>query len=109
MLWCLSCLCDHQMSVFRCSQYWRVPNDNVQEYNTDTLVYGDVENDGGGTPCVCIHRISCTVRLVTGSLSGLLTVYNPTTSEFSPMQVVMQEQMEAPILNIGIGCFTTYG
>lgn len=58
--------------------------------------------------CICIVYVTTPVHVAVGSLSGLLSVYNPTEAKYSPKHVLVQEQFDTPILSIQLGQFTSY-
>jgi hypothetical protein len=49
-----------------------------------------------------------TDKLITGSYQGFLRIYSPQSGEFKSEQLLYEQQLEAPILQIALGRFLTY-
>lgn len=49
----------------------------------------------------------CAGKIVTGSLQGKLRVFYPKEAEYSPDDLLLEEQLGAPILQVAIGRFVS--
>ncbi|KAF0691828.1 Aste57867_17017 [Aphanomyces stellatus] len=82
------------MSLFQAREWWTVTSGHAEEFTYGALAIGNVDNDP--TP----HD-----KIVIGSLNGMLRVYYPTQAEFKIEHLLMEEQLEYPILQIEVGAF----
>lgn len=82
------------MSLFRAREWWSVKSDRVEEYSYGGLAVGNVDNDPSGQ-----------VKILTGSLHGMLRMYLPTQPEFRIDHLLLEENLGAPILQLELGCF----
>ena len=48
----------------------------------------------------------CSGNIVTGSLQGILRIYRPRQQEFSIEDLLLEAQLQAPILQLELGSFT---
>ncbi|KAG9403741.1 hypothetical protein AC1031_005229 [Aphanomyces cochlioides] len=85
------------MSLFQAREWWTVTSGQAEEYTYGALAVGNVDNDP--TP----HD-----KIVIGSLHGMLRVYFPTQGEFKIEHLLLEEQLEYPILQIEIGHFIAH-
>ncbi|ETV90279.1 hypothetical protein H310_14908, partial [Aphanomyces invadans] len=85
------------MSLFQAREWWTVASGNTEEYTYGALAVGNVDNDP--TP----HD-----KIVVGSLNGILRVYYPTQGEFKIDHLLMEEQLEYPVLQVEIGRFVPH-
>ncbi|KAF1792278.1 PTHB1, N-terminal domain [Phytophthora cactorum] len=82
------------MSLFQVREWWAAKGEHDEEYTPGALVVGNVDNDASG------H-----VKIVTGSLNGVLRVYCPTQSEFRIEHLLLEENIRRPILQLALGYF----
>ncbi|KAF4138218.1 PTHB1 C-terminus [Phytophthora infestans] len=82
------------MSLFQVREWWTAKGEHDEEYTPGTLVVGNVDNDSSG------H-----VKIVTGSLNGVLRMYCPTQSEFRIEHLLLEENIRRPILQLALGYF----
>ena len=62
------------------------------------------------TPAALLIVIRCRVaaKVVTGSLQGVLRVFGPKEPEYSPDDLLLEENLGIPILQVEIGRFVSY-
>ncbi|KAG2525481.1 hypothetical protein JM18_003550, partial [Phytophthora kernoviae] len=82
------------MSLFQVREWWTAKGEQDEEYTPGALVVGNVDNDASG------H-----VKIVTGSLNGVLRVYCPTQSDFRIEHLLLEENLRRPILQLELGYF----
>ncbi|RLN50612.1 hypothetical protein BBJ29_002636 [Phytophthora kernoviae] len=82
------------MSLFQVREWWTAKGEQDEEYTPGALVVGNVDNDASG------H-----VKIVTGSLNGVLRVYCPTQSDFRIEHLLLEENLQRPILQLELGYF----
>eukprot|EP00644_Phytophthora_capsici_P003285 jgi/Phyca11/561739/estExt2_Genewise1.C_PHYCAscaffold_70739 len=82
------------MSLFQVREWWAAKGERDEEYTPGALVVGNVDNDASG------H-----VKIVTGSLNGVLRVYCPTQSDFRIEHLLLEENLRRPILQLELGYF----
>ncbi|CEG45305.1 bardet-biedl syndrome parathyroid hormone-responsive b1 [Plasmopara halstedii] len=82
------------MSLFQVREWWRVKGEEDEEYTFGGLVLGNVDNDPSG------H-----VKIVTGSLNGMLRMYCPTERDFRIEHLLLEENLRRPILQLALGSF----
>ena len=47
------------------------------------------------------------MKIVTGSFSGVLRIFQPLSSQFNPSHLLLERQLDEPILQVTVGRFTT--
>ncbi|KAF1331690.1 Pthb1 protein, partial [Globisporangium splendens] len=82
------------MSLFQVREWWSVKGESCEECTHGALVVGNVDNDATGQ-----------VKIVTGSLNGMLRMYSPTHNEFKIEHLLLEENLHYPILQIEMGKF----
>ena len=88
------------MSLFKARDWWRVDTGTAQLYDKGSLVVSCLTGDPG--------LPESHMQLVVGSLSGLLQIFQPTNqdgSEARPEDLLLEQQLEDPILQVGSGSF----
>ena len=86
------------MSLFKARDWWRVDTGTGQLYDKGSLVVSCLTGDPG--------LPESHMQLVVGSLSGLLQIFQPTNqdgSEARPEDLLLEQQLENPILQVGSG------
>ncbi|OQR94210.1 hypothetical protein THRCLA_08223 [Thraustotheca clavata] len=83
------------MSLFQAREWWAVSAGIQEEYTHGAIALGNVDNDTE-------HRH---LKIVVGSLHGMLRVYYPTQAEFKIEHLLLEEQLEHPILQVEVGNF----
>lgn len=83
------------MSLFSLKEWWRVrQGDGLEEFDQCSLCLGNIDNSPRGR-----------TKIVTGSFSGILRIYQPGGSSYVPSDLLLEQQMPAPILQVAIGKF----
>ncbi|TYZ58292.1 hypothetical protein PybrP1_003778 [[Pythium] brassicae (nom. inval.)] len=82
------------MSLFQVREWWGVKGERGDEFTSGALVVGNVDNDASGQ-----------VKIVTGSLNGVLRMYAPLQSEFKIEHLLLEEKLRHPILQLALGRF----
>lgn len=82
------------MSLFQVREWWSTKGADTEEYSYGGLAVGNIDNDSSGQ-----------VKIVTGSLNGILRVYYPTQNEFKIEHLLLEEDLGQPILQVAIGYF----
>lgn len=86
---------DHHMSLFSLKEWWRVrQGDGLEEFDQTAMCIGNVDNSPRAR-----------TKIVTGSFSGMLRIYQPSSSEFMPSDLLLESQLAEPILGVAIGQF----
>ncbi|KAL9653336.1 hypothetical protein ABK040_001972 [Willaertia magna] len=82
------------MSLFRVREWWGIKCGVGEEFDRGSLCVGDVDNERTGGD-----------KIVVGSLSGMLRIYKPQKNAYFPTDLLLEKQLEAPILQVEIGKF----
>lgn len=83
------------MSLFQLREYWRSTCGTDEEFDNGCMVLGNVDNEATGEQ-----------KIVMGSFQGVLRIYSPKSREYSADHLLMEMQLNAPILQLAIGRFT---
>lgn len=84
------------MSVFRLKEWWDVQvGSQGEDFDTGCLVIGNIDNS----------RNFPSDKIVVGSLQGMLRIYNPSHPTYRVEDLVLEEQLSDPILQLLIGRF----
>lgn len=68
--------------------------DGLEEFDQCSLCLGNVDNSPRGR-----------TKIVTGSFSGVLRIFQPGGSSYVPSDLLLEQQMPAPILQVAMGKF----
>lgn len=82
------------MSVFQLQEWWSVKVGHDEEFDSACFAVGNVDNASPGTN-----------KVVVGSIQGFLRIYNPTHPNFRIEDLVLEENLSQPILQVEIGRF----
>ena len=84
------------MSLFTVREWWAVSPDGTSDadYGASCLAIGNFDNAADG------H-----VKVATGSFSGLLRLYNPREPGYQVEDLMVEQVLEAPILQLAVGQF----
>eukprot|EP00605_Chrysophyceae_sp_TOSAG23-4_P001036 GSChrysophyteH1.ASY1.ANO1.1139.1 assembled CDS len=83
------------MSCFKLKEWWSVQAGADEEFGHSSLVVGDLDNVRG----------SGGDKIAVGSLQGMLRVYSPTRPQFRVEDLLIEEDMGSPILQLLAGMF----
>mmetsp|Transcript_91337 Transcript_91337/g.263614 ORF Transcript_91337/g.263614 Transcript_91337/m.263614 type:complete len:862 (+) Transcript_91337:104-2689(+) len=82
------------MSLFQAREWWCTHAGNDEEFDTGCLCVANIDNEPGGTN-----------KIITGSYQGVLRMYLPKQKEYKIEDLILEKNMEAPILQITAGRF----
>jgi Bardet-Biedl syndrome 9 protein len=82
------------MSVFQLQEWWSVKVAEDEEFDLNCFDIGNVDNS-----------VTLTNKVVVGSLKGVLRMYNPNRPNYRVEDMVMEENLEKPILQLSVGRF----
>eukprot|EP00903_Cladosiphon_okamuranus_P007654 g7422.t1 len=82
------------MSLFRAREWWSTKLGEGEEFDRGSMAVGNVDNDTSGS-----------VKVVTGSLQGMLRVHHPVKADFRIEDLFLEQDLGAPILQVSIGRF----
>lgn len=83
-----------KMSLFQAREWWSTRNGCDEEFDDGCLLVANVDDDP-----------TCKCKLVTGSFNGMLRVFLPKSREFKIEDLLAEEQLEFPILQLAVGKF----
>eukprot|EP00752_Nemacystus_decipiens_P002953 g2744.t1 len=82
------------MSLFRTREWWSTKLGEGEEFDRGSMAVGNVDNDTSGS-----------LKVVTGSLQGMLRVHHPVKADFRIEDLLLEQDLGAPILQVSIGRF----
>ena len=83
------------MSLFQLREWWRHQQaGSAEEFDAASMCIGNVDNSAQSKE-----------KIVTGSFSGILRVFKPNSTTFSPSHVLLEHQLAEPILQVSLGHF----
>jgi hypothetical protein len=59
-------------------------------------------------PVFCYISALCAAKVVTGSFQGMLRIYNPRERDFKIEDLMLEQNLEEPILQLEAGYFSSY-
>lgn len=80
------------MSVFQLNEWWGVQVSSSEEFDYGCLCIGNVDNSQPPAD-----------KIVVGSLEGTVRIYNPTKPQYRIEDLILEEALEFPILQLLIG------
>ncbi|DBB01694.1 hypothetical protein WJX77_000727 [Trebouxia sp. C0004] len=86
------------MSLYKAREWWSTSCGHEEEYETRSLVIGSTDSSSSEQG-----------NIITGSLQGVLRVYQPHGQGFSIEDLLLEVQLSAPILQLELGTFTSLG
>jgi Bardet-Biedl syndrome 9 protein len=82
------------MSVFQLQEWWGVKISENEEFDNGGMVVGNIDN---AEPPI--------EKIAVGSLQGMLRIYSPTRPQFRVEDLILEESLGAPILQLLLGRF----
>ncbi|CAM9513060.1 unnamed protein product, partial [Hapterophycus canaliculatus] len=82
------------MSLFRAREWWSTKLGEGEEFDRGSMALGNVDNDSSGGR-----------KIVTGSFQGVLRVHNPVNAGFHIEDLLLEQDLGAPILQVSVGRF----
>ena len=82
------------MSLFTVHDWWSVTPGASEEFGSGCVAVGNLDNAADGQP-----------KLATGSFAGVLRIYHPRESSFQVEDVLLEQALDAPILQLAAGKF----
>ncbi|KAL0044614.1 hypothetical protein WJX82_002814 [Trebouxia sp. C0006] len=86
------------MSLYKAREWWSTSCGHEEEYETRSLVIGSIDSSSSEQG-----------NIITGSLQGVLRVYQPHGQGFSVEDLLLEVQLPAPVLQLELGTFTSLG
>jgi Bardet-Biedl syndrome 9 protein len=82
------------MSVFQLQEWWSVKITDKEEFDFGCMVVGNVDNSHPATEKICV-----------GSQQGILRIYQPTKPQFRVEDLILEENLNFPIIQLLLGKF----
>ena len=82
------------MSVFQLNEWWGVQVACNEEFDLGCLCIGNVDNS-----------LPPTDKIVVGSLEGMIRIYNPIKPQYRIEDLILEESLGFPILQLLVGRF----
>lgn len=117
------------MSLYKARDWWATTCGNEEEYEARSLVIGTIDDNSSKQSIATTVAVSqsslCRASwllfkqerkldtdlwgadtIITGSLQGILRIYQPRQQGFSIEDLLLETQLQAPILQLDLGTFT---
>ena len=82
------------MSVFQLQEWWGVKMAEEEEFDHGCMVVGNIDN--ADPPAE---------KIAVGSLQGMLRIYSPSRPQFKVEDLILEESLDLPILQLLLGRF----
>jgi Bardet-Biedl syndrome 9 protein len=82
------------MSVFQLHEWWGIKVAEEEEFDQCCFGVGNIDNSSPPSN-----------KIVVGSLDGVLRMYHPTRPNFRVEDLVMEENLNKPIIQLAVGRF----
>ena len=82
------------MSVFQLQEWWGVKLSEEEEFDHGCMVLGNIDNAEPPSE-----------KIAVGSLQGILRIYSPSHPQFKVEDLILEEVLNAPILQLLLGKF----
>ena len=82
------------MSIFQLREWWAATPGATEEFGEGGLAVGNLDNAADGA-----------TKIATGSFSGMLRFYNPRQRSYNVEDLMLESQLDAPILQLASGHF----
>ncbi|KAJ9470991.1 Protein pthb1-like protein [Diplonema papillatum] len=83
-------------SLFKARDWWQTRCGENEEFDRGCLVVANVDNDPSGSE-----------KLVVGSFQGVLRIYHPRQKGFKADDLLLEQQLDGPILQLATGRFSS--
>ena len=96
------------MSLFSMRDVWTHRVGAGEEYDRGCIIVGNV--DGGNIEEEARRSVlekGRVNKVVTGSLDGILRIFYPTHGNFDPADLLLEQQLDGPVLQLAIGRFSS--
>ncbi|XP_032228416.1 protein PTHB1 isoform X2 [Nematostella vectensis] len=84
------------MSLFKARDWWAAYCGNGEEFDTGCLCVGNIDNSS-----------TISDKVIVGSYHGILRIYLPKATNFKPEDLMLEIQLQQPILQVEIGHFVS--
>jgi len=84
------------MSLFQAREWWSVKPDGDEETHQGNMCVANIDNAADGAD-----------KLITGSFQGLLRIYYPRQAGFRVTDLMLEQNLEEPILQLDAGRFSS--
>lgn len=82
------------MSLFQAREWWSTQAGEEEEFHDGCLCVANIDNEAGGSN-----------KIITGSLQGMLRMYIVKQKDYKIEDLILEKDMEAPILQVVAGRF----
>eukprot|EP00877_Chromochloris_zofingiensis_P007512 jgi/Chrzof1/3013/Cz12g08070.t1 len=82
------------MSLFTSREWWSTKLGSAEEFDQGSLCVANIDNDATDT-----------VKIITGSLQGVLRVHLPHRQDCKVEDILLEQELEAAILQLEAGRF----
>lgn len=82
------------MSLFQAREWWCAQAGQDEEFDTGCLCIANIDNEPSGA-----------AKIITGSFQGMLRMYCPKQKEYKIEDLILERNMEAPIIQVVAGRF----
>jgi Bardet-Biedl syndrome 9 protein len=80
------------MSLFQTKEWWAAPTEPGEEFGSNAVAVGNLDNDPSGA-----------LKVATGSFSGMLRIYSPNARGYTLEDLLLESALELPILQLAAG------
>eukprot|EP00746_Dinoflagellata_sp_MGD_P022428 gnl/MRDRNA2_/MRDRNA2_152475_c0_seq1.p1 gnl/MRDRNA2_/MRDRNA2_152475_c0~~gnl/MRDRNA2_/MRDRNA2_152475_c0_seq1.p1 ORF type:complete len:868 (-),score=140.42 gnl/MRDRNA2_/MRDRNA2_152475_c0_seq1:11-2614(-) len=84
------------MSLFQAREWWSAQAGQEEEFDTGCMCVANIDNEPGGAN-----------KIITGSFQGVLRMYCPKQREYKIEDLILEKNLEMPILQIVAGKFVS--
>lgn len=84
------------MSLFQAREWWSVQAGQDEEFDSGCMCVANIDNEPGGAN-----------KIITGSFQGVLRMYYPKQKEYKIEDLILEKNLEMPILQIVAGKFVS--
>ena len=90
------------MSIFQIKEWWATSVGNNEEFDTNSIDIAQLDQSPD-------QKIIIGKRIInsTGSFEGFLRIYAPSKREYSQQDLILEENLRIPILQVKVGKYST--